>query len=37
MVFEGMEDAKSSRITKMFKYRIETISSKKEGKEELKM
>lgn len=33
MVFEGMEDAKSSGITTMFKHRIETISSKEEGKE----
>lgn len=28
----GVEDAKRSRITKMFKYRIGSISSKEQGK-----
>lgn len=31
--FVGVEDAKSSRITKIFKYSIGNISSKKETKE----
>lgn len=36
MVFVGMEGDKSGRITKTFKYRIESISSKEERKEELR-